>query len=333
MIVGAPFCSRLLDLRNTFRDRVDMERPELEVTANFARALDAFRSFLVDERNLAENTVRAYLNDLETLGDYARKEGKGDPNELSLALVRSWLATMQLGGAARTSMARRASSIRVFTGWAHRRGVIESDFAVTLVSPKSHRTLPGVLNRGQADEVLDALDAAANEDETPLTLRDRAIVEVLYATGIRVSELCGLNRESLNFDRRTLQVIGKGNKERTVPFGDPARLALESWIARGRDSMMKERSRALFVGVKGKRIDPRTVRTLVHEALLASPGAPDMGPHGLRHSAATHLLEGGADLRTVQEILGHASLGTTQIYTHVSIDRLKEAFKNAHPRA
>jgi len=310
-----------------------MERPELVVTAEFARALDGFRSFLVDERNLSENTVRAYLNDLETLGDYARSQGKGDPTSLSLSLVRSWLATMQLSGAARTSMARRASSIRVFTSWANRCGFIESDFGATLISPKSHRTLPGVLNRAQADEVLDALDAAAHEDETPLTLRDRAIVEVLYATGIRVSELCGLDLDSLNFERHTLQVIGKGNKERTVPFGDPAYLALEAWIDRGRATMMKESSRALFVGVKGKRIDPRAVRTLVHEALLASPGAPDMGPHGLRHSAATHLLEGGADLRTVQEILGHASLGTTQIYTHVSIDRLKAAFKNAHPRA
>ena len=310
-----------------------MERPELVVTAEFARALDGFRSFLVDERNLSENTVRAYLNDLEAFGDFAHSEGKGDPTSLSLSLVRSWLATMQLSGAARTSMARRASSIRVFTSWANRRGFIESDFGATLVSPKSHRTLPGVLNRAQADEVLDALDAAANEDETPLTLRDRAIVEVLYATGIRVSELCGLDLDSLNFERHTLQVIGKGNKERTVPFGEPAYLAIEAWKDRGRAAMMKESSRALFVGVKGKRIDPRTARTLVHEALLASPGAPDMGPHGLRHSAATHLLEGGADLRTVQEILGHASLGTTQIYTHVSIDRLKAAFKNAHHRA
>jgi integrase/recombinase XerC len=172
------------------------------------------------------------------------------------------------------------------------------------------------------------------EEETPLSIRDCAIVEVLYATGARVSELCGLDLDDIDYVRNTIRVLGKGNKERTIPLGAPAMKALTQWIEKARTELLSDKSgRAVFLGARGRRIDQRTVRTVVYEALSALAGAERMGPHALRHSAATHLLEGGADLRTVQEILGHASLATTQIYTHVSTERLQKAFKQAHPRA
>jgi len=159
-------------------------------------------------------------------------------------------------------------------------------------------------------------------------------LEILYASGARVSELCGLDLEDIDYARQTIRVLGKGNKERTIPIGNPAMRALESWLKEGRDLLAGSKSeRAVFLGARGKRIDQRAVRTMVYHALAALEGVEKMGPHALRHSAATHLLEGGADLRTVQEILGHASLATTQIYTHVSTERLQKAFKQAHPRA
>jgi integrase/recombinase XerC len=194
--------------------------------------------------------------------------------------------------------------------------------------------LPDVLNVADASTAMDALATRAAEEETPVSIRDLAMVEILYASGARVSELCGLDLEDVDYERNTIRVLGKGNKERTIPIGAPAVRALESWLKVGRPSMATHKSdRAIFLGARGKRIDQRTVRTVVYNALQALEGVERMGPHALRHSAATHLLEGGADLRTVQEILGHASLATTQIYTHVSTERLQKAFKQAHPRA
>lgn len=160
------------------------------------------------------------------------------------------------------------------------------------------------------------------------------MLELLYATGIRVGELCGLDVDDLDHERRVVRVLGKGRKERTVPYGAPAARALDAWLHRGRAALARSGSGpALFLGARGGRLDQRAVRSLVHARLADVPGAPDLGPHGLRHTAATHLLEGGADLRSVQELLGHASLATTQIYTHVTTDRLRQAFKQAHPRA
>ena len=170
--------------------------------------------------------------------------------------------------------------------------------------------------------------------DAALALRDTAIVELLYATGIRVSELCGLDLGDLDEERRTVRVLGKGNRERTVPAGIPAVKAVAAWTRSGRPALVTPGSgHALFLGARGRRLDPRTARRVVHACLAAVPGTPDSGPHGLRHAAATHLLEGGADLRSVQEILGHASLTSTQIYTHVSIERLQSAYRQAHPRA
>ncbi|WP_084464041.1 tyrosine recombinase XerC [Microtetraspora fusca] len=168
----------------------------------------------------------------------------------------------------------------------------------------------------------------------PKELRDIAMLELLYATGMRVGELCGLDVDDVDRDRNTVRVLGKGRKERVVPFGLPALRALDAWCVRGRPLLLQEGSGpALFLGVRGGRIDQGTVRRVVHARLAELEDVPDMGPHGLRHTAATHLLEGGADLRTVQEMLGHASLATTQIYTHVSIERLRKVYRQAHPRA
>jgi integrase/recombinase XerC len=233
-------------------------------------------------------------------------------------------------------MARRATAVRVFTAWAQRTGRLAKDPGALLGRPKPHRTLPAAL---RADEAASLLEVAAEhaDDGTPLGLRDAAVLELLYATGIRVGELCGLDVDDLDGERRVVRVLGKGRKERVVPYGVPAARALQRWLTHGRPVLVARTGRqaggALFLGARGARIDQRAVRTLVHARLAEVPGAPDLGPHGLRHSAATHLLEGGADLRTVQELLGHASLATTQIYTHVSTERLRTAYRQAHPRA
>ena len=295
---------------------------------------DAYSHYLTAEKALSTHTVRAYLGDLDSFIDHMGRNGLTEIAEINLPLIRSWLATQQVRGGARTTLSRRATSIRLFTKWATKRGYLASDVGSTLATPKPHRTLPGVLTQGDAVTALDSMATRAAEFDTPTSIRDVAIVELLYATGARVSEVCGLDLEDLDFNRNTIRVLGKGNKERMIPMGAPAVKALNTYINTARPLLANDKSaRALFLGARGKRIDQRAVRTIVYEALSALEGVERMGPHALRHSAATHLLEGGADLRTVQEILGHSSLATTQIYTHVSTERLRQAFKQAHPRA
>jgi integrase/recombinase XerC len=286
------------------------------------------------ERNLSTHTVRAYLGDIDSFFSHVHSLGVTDFSQLTLAHIRSWLANQQIKGGARSTLSRRAVSIRIFTKWAHRQGYLSSHVGNSLATPKGHRSLPGVLTVDDAALAMDALGSRVGEEDGPLALRDLAILEVLYATGARVSELCGLDFTDVDYSRNTIRVLGKGDKERTIPIGAPAIRAVEAWIKDARPLVATDTSgSAIFLGARGKRIDQRTVRTVVYEALSALEGVERMGPHGLRHSAATHLLEGGADLRTVQEILGHASLATTQIYTHVSTERLQKAFKQAHPRA
>jgi integrase/recombinase XerC len=293
-----------------------------------------FAFYIERERNLSPHTVRAYLGDIDSFFSHIDLLGVADFSQLTLAHIRSWLANQQIKGGARSTLSRRAVSIRIFTKWAHRKGYLSSDVGSSLATPKGHRSLPGVLTVADAALTMDALGSRVGEDDGPLALRDLAILEVLYATGARVSELCGLDFTDVDYSRNTIRVLGKGNKERTIPIGAPAIRAVDAWIKDARPSVATDTSgSAIFLGARGKRIDQRTVRTVVYEALSALEGVERMGPHGLRHSAATHLLEGGADLRTVQEILGHASLATTQIYTHVSTERLQKAFKQAHPRA
>ena len=304
------------------------------MSENFEKLLTAFERNLKVERNLSPHTIRAYMGDLKSLLLHLEKLGLSDISALELTHLRSWLANQAVKGGARTTLARRAVSVRMFTKWALKNKFLSSDVGASLATPKGHRTLPGVLDVNNAQIAMDSMATRAAQEQTPISLRDVAMVELLYATGARVGELCGLDIGDIDYSRNTIQVLGKGDKERVIPMGRPAVAALESYLKDGRQALVSTQSaNALFLGLRGKRIDQRTVRTVVYEALSAIEGIERMGPHALRHSAATHLLEGGADLRTVQEILGHASLATTQIYTHVSSARLQKVFKQAHPRA
>ena len=304
------------------------------MSENFEKLLTAFERNLKVERNLSLHTIRAYMGDLKSLLLHLEKLGLSDISALELTHLRSWLANQAVKGGARTTLARRAVSVRMFTKWALKNKFLISDVGASLATPKGHRTLPGVLDVNNAQIAMDSMATRAAQEQTPISLRDVAMVELLYATGARVGELCGLDIGDIDYSRNTIRVLGKGDKERVIPMGRPAVAALEIYLKDGRQALVSTQSaNALFLGLRGKRIDQRTVRTVVYEALSAIEGIERMGPHALRHSAATHLLEGGADLRTVQEILGHASLATTQIYTHVSSARLQKVFKQAHPRA
>jgi integrase/recombinase XerC len=296
--------------------------------------LEEFDDFLSLQRGRSVHTRRAYLGDLRTLSAFLAERAPGAGLQaLSLPLLRSWLATAAASGAARTTLARRTSAVKAFTAWAVRRGLIAEDPAARLQTPKARRTLPAVLRQDQALAAMAASESGAQQGDA-LALRDRLIVELLYATGIRVSELCGLDLDDVDNAHRVVRVIGKGDKPRTAPFGEPAAGALRAWLADGRPALATSDSGpALLLGARGRRLDVRQARTVVHQTVAAVPGAPDIGPHGLRHSAATHLLEGGADLRIVQELLGHASLATTQLYTHVTVARLRAVHDQAHPRA
>jgi integrase/recombinase XerC len=296
--------------------------------------LAAFERHLRLERNLASHSIRAYLGDISSLLSHLRRLSHDDVRFLDIRVLRSWLATQQTLGKARSTMARRATAARVFTHWLHQSGQIARDVGAGLGSPKVAKTLATVLRTDQAAELMNSVADNAAEEADPVTLRDVAILELLYATGIRVGELTQLDLDDVDHERRLLRVFGKGRKERMTPYGIPAAGALKGWLSSGRARLIQSKSgAALFLGARGGRIDPRAVREMVHRRLAVIPGAPKLGPHGLRHSAATHLLEGGADLRSVQELLGHASMATTQLYTHITTDRLRRAFKQAHPRA
>ena len=358
----------MLDQGPVARDRARVSRDAATSGGEFGHALDAFVDHLRFERGLSPHTVRAYATDVRGLLAHAARLQCTSVGDLDIGVLRSWLAKLSTTGKARTTLARRAASARVFTAYCTRRGWIGVDPGLKLASPKAHRSLPAVLTPDQAFAMIDGYDrsgvpsaarvgsaepagrlpaagsagsagsgsAAADLDpiERARVLRDDAILEVLYATGIRVGELTGLDLGDVDGARRLVRVLGKGNKARSVPLGVPAAKAVERWVRSGRAILITAASgAALFVGTRGSRIDQREVRRLVHARLARVSDAPDLGPHGLRHSAATHLLEGGADLRTVQEILGHATLATTQIYTHVSIERLRATYDRAHPRA
>ncbi|MGH3805021.1 MAG: tyrosine recombinase XerC, partial [Pseudonocardiaceae bacterium] len=298
---------------------------------SWERLLTEFERSLHAQEGLAAHTVRAYLGDAVSLAGHLGARNITSLADCDLEALRSWLAALREAGAGPATLARRIAGVRALMAWAHREHKVATDPALALRSPKLPHDLPEVLQVEQASELM----AAAGGDDTPIGLRNGAIVELLYATGIRVGELCGLDMTSVDADRRLLRVIGKGNKERSVPFGVPAWQSLLRYLHLGRPALLAGAKRgptvaetsALLLGVRGGRIDQREVRRVVHRALTSVPGAPDIGPHGLRHSAATHVLEGGADLRSVQELLGHASLATSQIYTHVSVERLRSAFQ------
>jgi integrase/recombinase XerC len=296
--------------------------------------LDAYEDHLRLGRGRSEHTIRAYVGDARSLLEHLAAQSTGtDLEALDLRVLRSWLAQQSAAGTARTTVARRASSARGFTAWLARTARIDVDPGVRLAAPPARRTLPVVLRQNQAIEAMEAAESGAQQHD-PVALRDRLIVELLYSTGIRVGELCGLDIESVDANRRLLRVLGKGNKERSVPYGLPAESAIEHWLGVGRPLLVSEKSgNALLLGKRGGRLDQRQARSVVHETVSAVPGAPVLSPLALRDSAATDLLEGGAVLRVVQELLGHASLATTQLYTHVSVERLRAVHDQAHPRA
>jgi integrase/recombinase XerC len=356
--------------RSTGRPAAD--GPAKGLPAPLSAALAEFGRHLAAERVLSRHTVRAYQGDIQSLLEYACRCGVDDLGALDLATLRGWLAELHQAGAARATLARRGAAARAFTAYASRRGWLAVDPGPQLGTPKAHRVLPQVLRREEMNSVLaDCEDralrelAAGQRTAAAVAMRDAAVLELLYATAVRVSELCELDLGGIDAGRRTVRVLGKGRKERVVPVGLPAMRALARWEEAGRPVLANERSgNALFLGARGGRLDPRTARRVVHARLRAAGlaaasaairaadgdsrdgdpgdwrseeagGSPvrDAGPHAIRHTAATHLLEGGADLRSVQEILGHASPATTQIYTHVSAERLKATYRQAHPRA
>ncbi len=323
-----------------------------------AGLVDDFVRYLRSERNRSEHTIRAYASDVTHLGrnlaardktpreeatqDEARRDeaaldiagGDLDAALVTATLVdlRSWLSAQSLEGAARATIARRAAAARTFYRWATRSGRVTTDPSLRLVAPRRRSRLPAVLRQRDAAELLEVAAIAA-DDEDPIHVRNRAVLELLYASGIRVGELVAIDIDDVDLSTDMVRVTGKGAKERVVPFGIPARQALSAWLAQRPRLATSHSGPAMFLGRRGRRVDPRQVREVVHALVGDVRDAPDLGPHGLRHSAATHLLEGGADLRVVQELLGHASLATTQLYTHVSVERLRRSYEQAHPRA
>ncbi|MBB1484872.1 tyrosine recombinase XerC [Tessaracoccus sp. MC1865] len=301
----------------------------MEFAHGWSALLDDYAAHLGAERGLSPHTVRAYATDLRDLATFADVA----PGEVTLSTLRAWLGVMRDDGAAASTLQRRVACVRGFFAWAVREGVVGADPAVRLKAPKRQRRLPRVLASGAVSETLAAAENRAAEDGDPIAVRDLALVEVLYSSGLRVSEVCTLTLRDVDRERRSVSVLGKGGKQRTVPLGLPALRAVEAWL-RVRSAVSTPSSPdTVFLGARGGALDPRVARRVVHEATAAAGPGAEIGPHGLRHAMATHLIEGGADLRSVQEMLGHASVATTQIYTHVTSERLREAFRQAHPRA
>jgi len=309
--------------------RPDLRKLRRALPPALGIVLDEYERYLRLERDRSANTTTAYLGDITLLLTHHASSGEQSLDALSLRSMRSWLAHLHDAGAARTTLARRAAAARSFTAWAFTQRHLASDVGELLVSPRPHRVIPDVLSVEEAARTIESCDG-----DDPAQLRDRVVLEVLYGTGIRVAELVGIDIGDVDRLRRVIRVLGKGNKQRSVPYGVPADAAIDRWLREGRPVWHKPASAdALLIGPRGRRLDARAARAIVNTATARATGGRGLSPHGLRHSAATHLLDGGADLRAVQELLGHSSLATTQIYTHVSVDRLRRTFDQAHPRA
>lgn len=313
---------------------VSCKRREVTSTSDaFLPILDRFIQYLELELGRSSNTAKAYRKDLENLVDFVSSKGCTQFSDVAIMELRGWLADQKNSGLTSATIARRATAARTFFAWATHNQHLEEDPASGLVIPKVSKRLPNVLQQNQATQIMNRAALRA-DDNSPEHIRDLAILELLYATGIRIGELVGLDVHDIDNARRTIRVTGKGSKQRVVPFGQLALKALNTYLESSRGSLANEQSgQAVFLGSRGKRIDQRVVRKMVTDVLATLEGVPDLSPHGFRHSAATHLIEGGADIRAVQEILGHASLSTTQLYTHVSMERLRAVFEQAHPRA
>jgi integrase/recombinase XerC len=312
------------------RQRSSANPPATGLPRELADALEAFEVHLAAERGLSGHTVRAYVGDAGRLLRHASRAGADRVDGLTLRILRSWLSAERTTRHSEVTVARRAAAARAFTAHAARTGLAPADVGAALVSPQVRRRLPAVLTRAQAQTLL----AAPVNGGDPAALRDHAVLELLYASGLRVGELVALDVDDVDLRTGLARAMGKGARERMVPFGEPAAAALADWLRSGRPAIARDDSGgALFLGTRGGRLGSRAVRDILAKHLTAVDDAPAIGPHGLRHSAATHLLEGGADLRSVQELLGHASLTSTQLYTHVSVDRLRSSYEQAHPRA
>ncbi|WP_190265057.1 MULTISPECIES: tyrosine recombinase XerC [Glutamicibacter] len=319
------------------------------LSAKFAEPVADYLEYLQRERGRSANTLRAYDVDLRNLGQFLQHQSQ-DPSlkQITVEMLRDWLAQLHEAQVSRTTLARRISAVKNFFAWALKQQLIDTDPALRLAAPKKERRLPHVLQPSQIDRLLSEkteVTAGAGDSESAaesvpdarsqaVAARDKVIAELLYASGLRISELVALDVDDIDFERRTLKVLGKGNKERVVPFGKPAERVIIAWIRSHRKVLARQEAKgALLVGVRGARLNVRQAREVISKALESLGDTAASGPHALRHTVATHLLDGGADLRAVQEFLGHASLATTQLYTHVSVDRLRQSYRQAHPRA
>lgn len=297
-----------------------------ELPPGWQRAVATLHAHLSGERGLSEHTVAAYDRDVRQLAGFCAGFAIDEPAEVTPLVLRRFLAELGRQGYARASLARKAASVRALFALLALRGMVDADPAAGLATSRAGRSLPRVLRTDEVERVL------AVPDTSPRGLRDRALLEFLYASGARVSELVGLDDDALDLSARSARLFGKGSRERMVPLGEPVRAALARWLTDGRPALTAAPTTVVFCDAAGRRLDPRSVRRVV-ERCAAAAGLPKVTPHTLRHSYATHLLEGGADLRSVQELLGHAALATTQIYTHVSREQLRSAYEHAHPRA
>lgn len=291
--------------------------------AALATALPGFTDYMASERGFSQHTATAYRRDVKDLLRYLGDEALDAP------AIRQWLAEARERGVGSATVARRIASVRCFAHWAVRRGLLDIDPTLRLRTPRVSSDLPRVADSGRLNEALDTLSRVADD---PVAVRDVALLELLYGSGLRVSEVSSIDVGDIDLEHRTVRVMGKGAKQRVVPLTRACGKAIERWMT-VRSTTATPSQVALFVGSRGSRIDVRVVRRVVHTATAAFPDLPELAPHGLRHSMASHVLEGGADLRYVQQMLGHASLASTQIYTHVSAERLRSAYENAHPRA
>jgi integrase/recombinase XerC len=292
--------------------------------AEYVRRRAEFLSYLVKERGYSGQTARAYGSDIGQFLDFCTERLGGRPlGSLTYADVRDFLGSMLRYGYEKRSAARKLSSVKSFLRFLVREGVLESNPASTVKGPRLEQHLPGVLTQHQMH---DALEFPGDDDAA---VRDRAILETLYGSGLRAAELVSLDTPDVDFAADTIRVCGKGGKERILPLGAKEREAIQAWLGR----RPKRESDVVFQNRKGGRLTTRSIQTIVRRRLLAVAGATATNPHSLRHAFATHLLERGADLRAIQELLGHASLATTAIYSHVAVERLKKVYDRAHPRS